>query len=96
MRRAFPLALLVAGLAACGGNDGEDGYPEEAIASFVSECRTQPGATEASCRCVIERLEVSMPYEEYALADEALRDDRAPSEASVEKLQTAAEACLGR
>jgi hypothetical protein len=44
---------------------------------------------------VIERLQVSMPYEEFARAEDALRNDRAPTDASVAKLQAAAEACLG-
>ena len=94
MRSPIALALLVAALAGCGGDDDQEDYPDEAIASFVSECRTQPGASESSCRCVIERLQVSMPYEEFARADEALREERAPDDSSVTKLQTAAEACL--
>ena len=97
MRSPLALAVLVAVLAGCGGGDdeGERGYPDEAIASFVAECSRQPNATEAACRCVIRRLEVSMPYEEFARADEALRDDRTPDEASLEKLQAAAAGCLG-
>ncbi len=85
--------MLLAGAAGCGG-DGETGYPDEAVAAFVSECRKQPNATEAACRCVIGRLQVSMPYDEFERADAALREDRPPEEASLEKLQTAAAGCL--
>jgi hypothetical protein len=88
-----PLVIAVAGLGGCGGDDGST-YPDEAVEAFVSECRAQPKASEASCRCVIERLQVSMPYEEFARADDALRDERAPEKASIEKLEAAAEACL--
>jgi hypothetical protein len=93
LRRALAFAVLVGSLAGCGGDDGST-YPDEAVEAFVSECRAQPKASEASCRCVIERLQVSMPYEEFRRADDALRNDRAPADASVAKLQAAAEACL--
>jgi hypothetical protein len=91
--RALALAVLVGSLAACGG-EHESAYPDEAVEAFVSECRAQPNATEPSCRCVIERLQVSMPYDEFARADDALRNDRAPADASVAKLEAAAKACL--
>lgn len=87
----------MAALAGCGGagDEEERGYPDEAVASFVAECSRQPNASESACRCVIERLQVSMPYEEFARADEALRAERSPDEAALEKLQAAAGGCLG-
>lgn len=96
MRSAVALALVVVALVACGaGDDDERGYPDDAVASFVSECRRQQSATETACRCVIERLQVTMPYEEFERVDAAFRRDRTPDRASVAKLEAAAEACLG-
>jgi hypothetical protein len=94
LRSAVGLALVGVALAACGADDEERDYPDEAVASFVSECRKQPNATEAACRCVIERLQVSMPYAEFERADAALRASRTPEEGSLRKLRTAAEGCL--
>lgn len=92
MRSGVALAFAIAGLAACGGG-GEDGYPRESIDSFVRECRAQPNTSERQCRCVVERLQETMPYEEFARADAALKENRQPDEASVEKLRAAVAAC---
>ena len=101
MRSALAATALVVVLAGCNGGDGATpetetgpaGYPQEAVANFVSECRAQPGATEAACRCVIDELQRTMPYEEFREADEALLEEREPDEAALEKLTEAAEAC---
>ena len=94
MRSRVALAFGVLGLAACGGGGGGgDGYPQESIDLFVAECRAQPRTSERQCRCVVERLQQTMPYEEFAEADEALKEDREPAEASLEKLRAAVAAC---
>jgi hypothetical protein len=87
------VALAVAGLAACGGGGGENGYPQESIDAFVQECTAQPNAGERQCRCVVERLQETMPYEEFAKADAALTENRQPAAASLEKLRAAVTAC---
>ncbi len=92
MRSAAALAFAVVGLAGCGG-DGEDGYPQESIDAFVQECRAQLNTSERQCSCVIERLQEAMPYEEFEAADKALKENREPDEASVEKLRAAVTAC---
>lgn len=92
MRNAFALAFAVVGLAACGGG-GDDGYPQESIDAFVKECNAQPNAGERQCRCVVERLQETMPYEEFARADEALKENREPDDRSLEKLRAAVTAC---
>lgn len=84
----------IAVLAGCGGgSDGDDGYPEESVARFVAECEKQPGASEPACRCVIERLQVTMPYEEFTRADRALSENRQPEPQAVAKLTAAANGC---
>lgn len=92
MRSGLALAFAVVGLAACGGG-GDDGYPQESIDAFVEECNAQPNTGERQCRCVVERLQETMPYEEFARVDEALKENREPDEASVEKLRAAVTAC---
>lgn len=92
MRSELVLAFAVVGLAGCGGN-GDDGYPQESVDAFVEECRAQPNTSERQCRCVVERLQESTPYEEFARADEALKESREPDEATLEKLRAAVRAC---
>lgn len=65
MRRGFLGAVLFVFIAtAC---DGE--YPEEAVRNFMVACASQPGATEDSCRCVIEGLQEKMSFEEFRQAE---------------------------
>ena len=92
MRSDVAVALAVAGLAACGGG-GKNGYPEESVDTFVQECAVQPNTGERQCRCVVERLQETMPYEEFARADAALKDNRQPAAASLRKLRAAVTAC---
>ena len=77
-------------LAACGDDEG---YPQEATDRFVKSCAVRIGATEEECRCTIDRLEKTMPYDEFERADEALREDRAMDPESQRKLAAAAKAC---
>jgi hypothetical protein len=91
LRSAVALSCAVVGLAACGGS--EDAYPQESIDAFVRECNEQPNTSERQCACVVERLQETMPYEEFARADKALKENQQPDAASVEKLREAVTAC---
>jgi hypothetical protein len=94
LRRLLALGVLALALVACGGDDDKEGYPEESVDAFVSECRkAQKGTTEEACRCVIEQLQKTMPYEEFKRADAALKENEPVDEASLVKLRTAAENC---
>jgi hypothetical protein len=93
LRSALALSFAVVGLAACGGNNAEGGYPKESIDAFVQECREQPQTSERQCRCVVERLQETMPYDEFAEADAALKENREPDDATLEKLRAAVAAC---
>jgi hypothetical protein len=92
LRSGAALAVAVAGLAACGGG-GEDAYPQKSIDEFVQECTAQPNTAERQCRCIVERLQETMPYDEFARADAALKENRQPAAASLEKLRAAVTAC---
>jgi hypothetical protein len=90
--RSGLLAIALAfALAACGGD--ADGYPQESIDEFVRECDAQPNASEAQCRCVIARLQETMPFDEFERADRALANQGPVDEASLAKLQQAVEVC---
>jgi hypothetical protein len=92
LRSGLVVACAVVALAACGGG-GEDGYPQESIDAFVRECNEQPNADQDQCRCVVERLQETMPYEEFERADVALKENREPPAAAIEKLRAAVTAC---
>jgi hypothetical protein len=66
--------LVVAALAACGGDDGSsDGYGPEGRADFVEACSA--GMDAEACGCFYDRLEEDVPYERFEEVDRALRDD---------------------
>lgn len=94
MRSALALAGVAAVLAGCGGGSDENaGYPSEAVDRFVAECRREPGATADTCRCVIARLQETMPYAEFERADAALERGDEADAASIEKLRAAVAGC---
>ena len=97
MRSAAAVPFAVAFLAGCGGrdDDGDDSYPDAAVDAFVAECRKEPNADARTCSCVIDRLEETMPYEEFAAADAALKERREPPAGAVDKLRGAVERCTG-
>ena len=92
MRSGLAVAFAVLGLAGCGAGS-DDGYPQESIDAFVKECAAQPNTVERQCRCVIERLQETLPYEQFALLDDALKENRRPDKASIGKLRAAVTAC---
>ena len=92
MRRVLAVAAVFVALGTgCGGDDEE--YPEESVESFVESCAAQPNTTEAACRCVIERLQETMPYEEFQAADRAVQEEKPLKPESRRKLERAAAAC---
>jgi hypothetical protein len=93
LRSTLAVAATAALVAGCGGKDDEGGYPDKAISNFVATCAKQPGSSEDACRCVIERLQITMPYDEFVATDEALREQREPAATSTAKLRAAAAGC---
>ena len=91
MRIAAIAAVALALAAGCGSDDEE--YPDQAVENFVDSCKSQAGATEEACRCVIDRLKVTMPYEEFKQADDAVRHQKPLDPESRRKLERAAAQC---
>jgi hypothetical protein len=88
------VAAAAVALAGCGGGgETKSGYPDKAVKTFVASCSKQPGASQEACRCVIDRLQVTMPYDEFVAADKAARENREPKAASTAKLAAAAKGC---
>jgi hypothetical protein len=89
------LMLAAAFAAGCGG--GGNVYPDEAVQSFTMSCKAQAGATESTCRCVLDNLQETMSYEEFKRVDTAIRiggTDEIPEE-SREKFLDAISDCRG-
>jgi hypothetical protein len=87
--------LAAAFAAGCGG--GGSDYPDEAVQSFMRTCEAQAGATESSCRCVLDNLQETMSYEEFKRVDTAIRiggADEIPED-SREKFIEAVSDCRG-
>jgi hypothetical protein len=100
-------AALVMG--ACGGDDDSDTgddlgrsaapgvagprypYDQVAIENFVRECAKT--GSRSACVCTIERLQQTLPFEEFKAADEAIREDRVVSARTRATIDAAAEAC---
>ena len=94
MRTATAVAgvALALSLAGCGG--GDSGYPDAAREAFMRDCRAQPNATEATCGCVLEELERTVPYAEFRRGERALRGEGTLDPSLARKLQEAVSGCL--
>ena len=69
---ATTLTAAMIALAACGGGDG---YSAETRDNFVEACTSQKGATESYCGCAYDRIEKTVPFEEFERIDKELDGD---------------------
>ena len=91
-RFTFAIGAVAIALAAsaCGG--GDDEYPQAAEDNFMASCRAQPGASEATCRCVFDELEERLSYEDFQKAETAIVNGRpAPEEVQEQVLEAISE-----
>ena len=57
-------------------------YPAAVVQNFMKSCTAQAGATTSYCRCTIEELQRTLPYDEFKSADAAIqKGGKAPSKA---------------
>lgn len=68
-------------------------YPSAAADRFVAACVETSGGGRAVCRCTIDHLRHTLPYERFAAADRALREGRPLDPAVRRAFDRAAGAC---
>ena len=85
------LVAIVVFVAGCGG--GSHKYPSDAVATFMGSCTAQRGATESTCRCVLDQLEKTMPYSQFKRVDVEFRTGFGLSADERRKLVDAIGAC---
>jgi ABC-type glycerol-3-phosphate transport system substrate-binding protein len=57
-------------------------YPAPVVQNFMKSCTAQAGATTSYCRCTIEELQRTLPYDDFKSADAAIqKGGKAPSKA---------------
>jgi nitrous oxide reductase accessory protein NosL len=57
-------------------------YPAPVVQNFMKSCTAQPGATASYCRCTVEELQRTLPYDEFKSADAAIqKGGKAPAKA---------------
>ena len=69
MLRRGVLVLAMIALTSCG-----DEFPDQVVQNFMTSCVAQPGATEATCQCTIDKIQETMTLEEFIRADRAVRE----------------------
>jgi hypothetical protein len=65
------------------GGDGS-AYPEQVQEAFMGGCTSQPGANEETCRCALDAIMASVPYEDYTAYEESLGQGGSSSELGTE------------
>jgi len=86
------LALAAAVLTAGCGSNGHARYPTNVEKVFLRACGAGHQRPQA-CRCILSKLEDTVPFDEFRLADDALRNGgRAPA-ATRKKVAAATNAC---
>ena len=92
MRLTAVAVSLAATALAAGCGSGRAPYPAKVEKGFLRACNAGERRPQA-CRCILSRLEATVPYDEFRLADEALRaGNRAPA-ATEKKVAAATNAC---
>jgi nitrous oxide reductase accessory protein NosL len=70
-----------------------DEYPAPVVQNFMKSCTAQAGATTSYCRCTIEELQRTLPYDEFKDADAAIqKGGKAPAKAR-DAIQDAIKKC---
>ena len=84
----------LAGLGACGGDDSTaTGYPSDVRDNFMRACKLNSSGNDTACRCILDRLEETVPYEDFKKADAAIRGgDKADADTG-KKIAAATKGC---
>ena len=99
---ALAVALVLAG---CGGGDDGDEtpamptvaagerYPAGVEDAYMASCQQTSGGRVEICRCTFDKIEATVPYEEFEKAEAAIRNFDAAPPATRRKLRRALESC---
>jgi hypothetical protein len=68
-------------------------YPEATVREFVRACVASAGGQREVCTCTIERLQQTLPYDDFAAADRAIRADEPVSARTRRTIDEATETC---
>lgn len=71
-------------------SEAADKYPERARENYMTSCLSTSAGEEATCRCVLEELERTVPFKDFVKIDADLRAGGAPPR----KITDALAACL--
>lgn len=79
MRRVWAgvVVAVALGLGGC-SREPRHAYPPDVVENFVAACRTR--AEERACRCAIDRLRDTFPYEQYRALDARMGTGELPPE----------------
>jgi len=97
------LAAAALSLGACGGDDSGSGgdkksgprypYPAGTVRTFVNSCAASAKGQRDVCQCTIDRLQETLPFDEFSTADKAIRADKPISPETRARIDDATENC---
>jgi hypothetical protein len=68
-------------------------YPRETVRAFVDACVESAGGQRPVCVCTIDRLQRTLPFDDFAAADRAIRADEPVSARTKAAIDEATESC---
>jgi hypothetical protein len=99
MRLFLAGMVAAAALAGCGGGDsdssGHHGYSKSTEDTFIKSCTAQ-GAKSSYCHCALNKIEVTVPYDEFQRADKELGSLKGAPSSTRQKFLAAIKACGGK
>jgi len=72
---AVALFIILAALISRQSDDGAQSYTAEIRSDFVGACSDRPGATEEACRCAMTNVEQTVPFDDFKVYADQLRED---------------------
>lgn len=70
-----------------------DEYPKPVVDNFMKSCTDQPNATESYCRCTVEELQRTLPYDKFKAADAAIQRGGKASPEARKAIEAAIKKC---
>ena len=98
MKKALIVAAALTALAGCGASSktNSDKYPKEAVNNFTTQCVSSGGGTndvKDRCKCVIDKLQDRVKFDDFKKADDAIRNKKTPEKATIDAIDKAVSDC---